>query len=267
MPISPSSSSGSTFTPIPTLYQLRAVLHAISPLIWRRLLIPADTTIAELHTIMQTAFGWSGEHLHRLVIHGREYGIAYPGGPWFRDDPRSVRVADLGLRQHERFTYQYNFTAGWQLDLRVEQIADPQPGRTYPRCVGGRRAGPPEDWDGPWEFVQRTQPFLVFDAITRAAEIVGRLLGADADLASIDAHRDELAALLPLLGLERFDRRACNQALATRAAAGVQGSRDEAQRADHRPPRRRHRGRTGGPGGVCLGPRHAVQRHAGPAAG
>jgi hypothetical protein len=33
-------------------------------------------------------------------------------------------------------------------------------------------------------------------------------------LASVDVHRHELAALAPLLGLERFDRRALNHALA-----------------------------------------------------
>ena len=54
----------------PSLYQLRVVLHGISPLIWRRLLVPATATIAELHAVLQTAFGWSGEHLHRFVIHG-----------------------------------------------------------------------------------------------------------------------------------------------------------------------------------------------------
>ncbi|MGH3846125.1 MAG: IS1096 element passenger TnpR family protein [Pseudonocardiaceae bacterium] len=56
------------------------------------------------------------------------------------------------VRPAERFTYEYNFFAGWQLDLRVEQIADPQPGRTSTRCVGGRRAGPPEGWGRAWEF-------------------------------------------------------------------------------------------------------------------
>src|SRR5450759_2690254 len=36
---------------------------------------------ADLHTSVQTAFGWGGEHLHRFVIHGAEYGINYVGGP------------------------------------------------------------------------------------------------------------------------------------------------------------------------------------------
>ena len=42
---------------------MRGVLNGVSPLIWRRLLVRADTTIADLHAVVQTAFGWDGEHL------------------------------------------------------------------------------------------------------------------------------------------------------------------------------------------------------------
>ena len=160
------------------IYRLRVVIAGVSPLIWRRLEVTAGTTVAGLHAIVQAVFGWSGEYLHRFVIGGTEYGITYVGGPGFRDDARQVRLADLGLREGERFVYEYNFSAAWRVDLRVEQIACAQPGRAYPRCTGGRRAGPPEDWDGPWAFLERTQPHLVSGATVRAAEIIGRLLDA-----------------------------------------------------------------------------------------
>jgi hypothetical protein len=38
---------------IPSLYPLRVVLHGISPLIWRRLLVPATATIAELLRVVR----------------------------------------------------------------------------------------------------------------------------------------------------------------------------------------------------------------------
>ena len=49
----------------------------------------------------------------------------------------------------------------------------------------------------------------------RAAEVIGRLLEADdhRDRADIGDCRQELAELAPLLTLERFDRRRCNQDL------------------------------------------------------
>ena len=56
----------------------------VSPLIWRRLLVPGETTIAEWHAVLQATFGWGGEHLHRFVIHGTGYGISYLGGVGFR---------------------------------------------------------------------------------------------------------------------------------------------------------------------------------------
>jgi hypothetical protein len=75
-----------------SLYQLRVVLHGISPLIWRRLVIPAGTTIAELHAVLQTAFGWSGEHLpvrhprprvrHLLCRRAGSPRRRSPGPPW-----------------------------------------------------------------------------------------------------------------------------------------------------------------------------------------
>lgn len=211
------------------VYQLRMVLAGISPLIWRRLLVSGATTIAGLHAIVQTVFGWGGEHLHRFCIHGTEYGMYAVGGPWFRDDARTVCLGELGLRVGEKFSYEYNFFAGWRVDLRVEQIRRVEPGRRYPRCTGGRRAGPSEDWGGSWDFLERTQPHLVLQALLRAAEIMGQLLDADAGekVANIigEVDRDELAELLPLLGLQQFDRRACNKALAACTADAVGGSR------------------------------------------
>ncbi|MGH3722050.1 MAG: plasmid pRiA4b ORF-3 family protein [Pseudonocardiaceae bacterium] len=79
----------------PAVYQLRVVLAGVSPLIWRRLLVPAEATIAELHAVLQAAFGWGGEHLHRFVIHGTEYGISSLGGPGFRDDARGICLGEL----------------------------------------------------------------------------------------------------------------------------------------------------------------------------
>ena len=84
--------------PEPAIYQLRVVLRGVSPLIWRRLLVRSDSTIADLHATCQRVLGWTDEHLNRFVIQGREYGVWHDGGIGFRDNPRHVRLADLGLR-------------------------------------------------------------------------------------------------------------------------------------------------------------------------
>jgi hypothetical protein len=199
-----------------TVYQLRVVLAGISPMVWRRLLVPAETSVAGLHAILQAAFGWSDEHLHRFTIHAVEYGLWRPGSAGFSRDARQVRLSGFGLRPRERFTYEYNFFAGWHHDIRVEQILPCSPRRRYPACSGGARQAPPEDCGSLEEFLalrQRWPPVLI---ATRMAEILSDLLDADGntpDGEAIGDYRDELARLLDLARLDKLDRAALNSAL------------------------------------------------------
>ena len=52
----------------PVIYQLKVVLAGISPMIWRRLQVRSDTTLAELHYILQIVFGWSDYGLERGYV-------------------------------------------------------------------------------------------------------------------------------------------------------------------------------------------------------
>src|SRR5262249_22174719 len=65
--------------PNPVIYQLKLTLRGISPLIWRRLFVRAETSVAELHHILQLTTGWTNSHLHRFLSHGKEYGVAHEG--------------------------------------------------------------------------------------------------------------------------------------------------------------------------------------------
>ncbi|MHC5746998.1 MAG: IS1096 element passenger TnpR family protein, partial [Nostoc sp.] len=68
--------------------------------------ICSDSTIADLHYIIQIAMGWTDSHLHRFIIHSKHYGIAQIGGMWFYDDPKEVKLSDFGWRMRERFLYE-----------------------------------------------------------------------------------------------------------------------------------------------------------------
>jgi len=98
-----------------------AFFFAAHPLIWRRLLLASDTSIAQLHRILQIAFAWGGEHLHRFRIHGKDYGIAYLGGISFKDDLKKVRLFKFRLHCRECFRYDYDFIANWNLEIRLEK--------------------------------------------------------------------------------------------------------------------------------------------------
>ena len=58
-------------------------------------------------------------HLHKFSIQGKEYGISYPGGIFFKDDPKSVYLKDFQFRDKECFLYEYNFFDGWEHKIRM----------------------------------------------------------------------------------------------------------------------------------------------------
>ena len=131
------------------LYQFHILLLKMSPAIWRRVLVPSDQSLADLHHVLQIVMGWDDTHLHRFLIHGKTHGISREGGLWFRSDPKQIKLSDLHLQLKERFVYEYDFEAFWQHQIRLEKILPINPLKTYPICMSGARQAPPEWCNGP----------------------------------------------------------------------------------------------------------------------
>jgi len=126
-----------------SIYRLRVVLNGVSPLVWRRLLVSSKSNLADLHEILQLAFGWSGFYLYEFRIHGRTFG-----------EERSVCLADFQLHPGERLRYRYNFFVFWECDLRLEAILPHRGELAHPRSMGGRHPAPDEDDGGVWGYQQ-----------------------------------------------------------------------------------------------------------------
>ncbi len=206
------------------IYQLRVVLRGISPLIWRRVLVRSETTLAQLHTILQILFAWSDEHLHSFHIHGREYGSS---GASTHD----IRLHDLRLHRGERFRYMYDFGAYWECDIRLEALLPRTTRHEYPTCTGGKRAAPPEDCRGAWGYLERLDQHRLYpplEAMGVVAEAITTLLEADPQtsvreaLGDLDAFREAVDCLdaYEQFQPDRFDRRAINAQLHSRVWHG-----------------------------------------------
>src|SRR5450755_1569773 len=152
------------------IYQLRAVLRGISPLIWRRLRVRSDSTVAQLHQALQVAFGWDDEHLNRFEIRGREYAVYRDGGGMIGIDARGARLDGLKLRRLERFLYEYDFGDSWIHDLRLEATLPIKPRKIYPICVAEKCSAPPEDCGGPCAFMANRQYYARFGRGRSAAD-------------------------------------------------------------------------------------------------
>jgi len=143
---------------LPQVYQLRIHLRGISPPIWRRIRVTAQCTISELHGIIQATMGWANDHLHRFSIRGK--WVDAGGGSAL------LRLADVGFRLHERFTYEYDFTSRWIHDIRVEKILSPASlAPEAPVCIAGFGACPPEDSGPPDRFMATIDEHSEWDLI------------------------------------------------------------------------------------------------------
>jgi hypothetical protein len=206
-----------TATPLLSIYQLRVVLRGISPLIWRRVLVHSETTLAHLHTILQILFAWSDEHLHSFHIHGKEYGSS--GAPTC-----GGRLWDFCLHRGERFRYVYDFGAYWECEIRLEALLPLAPRRVYPVCLGGKRAAPPEDCRSAWGYMERLDDHRLYpplEAMGVVAEAITMLLAADPQtsfreaLGDLDEFREAVDGLAAYEQFrpDHFDRHAVNTQL------------------------------------------------------
>ncbi|GAC1552494.1 MAG: hypothetical protein NVS2B7_28470 [Herpetosiphon sp.] len=87
-----------------SVFQFKIVLRHVTPMVWRRVVVAGDTTIAHLHRIMQLTMGWQDVHLHAFRVYGKEYSSSSLGG-LLADDPDAITIASLRLRPRERFSY------------------------------------------------------------------------------------------------------------------------------------------------------------------
>ncbi|WP_030438875.1 plasmid pRiA4b ORF-3 family protein [Actinoplanes subtropicus] len=131
------------------IYQIKVALKETKPPIWRRLEVPADTSLAKLHGIIQTAFGWEDAHLHVFETAYGDFGVADRELGHRAEAP--VTLEQVAPAEGDKFGYTYDFGDNWTHEITVEKALDRGPG-PYPRCTGGRRAAPPEDCGGVWGY-------------------------------------------------------------------------------------------------------------------
>jgi len=135
------------------VYQLKIGLSGIRPPVWRRVLLKNDTSLTDMHGIIQAVMGWAGCHLHQFIIDGEYYGQPHDDyGFMDMADEQEYCLADFGLREGRKFTYEYDFGDSWQHTILVEKLLSVDPDAQYPVCMKGKRACPPEDCGGAWGY-------------------------------------------------------------------------------------------------------------------
>jgi Plasmid pRiA4b ORF-3-like protein len=130
------------------VYTLHITLRGVRPPIWRRVQVWGSLTLATVHDVIQTVFGWTDCHLHQFFIGRVSYGQPNDFDQVVLDEAEVTLAEALGTRI-KRFLYVYDFGDDWQHDIVVEKITAGDSGSDRPLCVGGKRHRPPEDCGGP----------------------------------------------------------------------------------------------------------------------
>src|SRR6266567_2197166 len=95
------------------VYAIKVTLLGTRPPVWRRILVPREITLRNLHRTLQTVMGWTDSHLHQFVFQRQSLS-----------DPRSRVGRRLKTRTEPssgeligtagaRLLYEYDFGDGW----------------------------------------------------------------------------------------------------------------------------------------------------------
>ncbi|WP_216628807.1 plasmid pRiA4b ORF-3 family protein [Neobacillus dielmonensis] len=151
--------------------QVKVTLKLENHPVWRQIMVPLYGTFANLHEILQTAFGWKDNHLHEFYIFEEvpasglggnhnlwlkpiinlvcdEKAFAYPK-EIERKLEKDVKLSDW-IPAYRRFRYTYDFSDNWEHELEVEKVIDYKV--NTPICLSGEGNIPPEDVGGEFGF-------------------------------------------------------------------------------------------------------------------
>jgi hypothetical protein len=129
------------------MLSLRIQLRDVTPVVWRRILVPGSIRMAKLSLILIAAMGWNNSHPHEFLIGDQRIGMCFDDDPEDDIDEKSVTVLQA-LREERRFSFAYDFGDSWDHDVVVEDLTWSSVALTFAVCLEGENACPPDDVGG-----------------------------------------------------------------------------------------------------------------------
>jgi len=164
------------------VHELTITLKHSKPPIWRRIAVPSDMLLSDLHWVIQIAMGWTNSHLHQFIVRSnkprpkiediRSMSLEkrwdkltdfmqrdrFISDPQFEledaEDERKVKLCELAPMVKSKFIYEYDFGDGWEHVIKTVKIGPPMENIDYPVCLKGKFACPPEDCGGIWGYYE-----------------------------------------------------------------------------------------------------------------
>jgi Plasmid pRiA4b ORF-3-like protein/SEC-C motif len=141
-------------------YILKLSFVDMTPLIWRRVILPADATFHRLHQTIQSVTNFQSTSLpyHSFSVGIDDYYIT--DNEHLREEYKGKKFAgktvkastgikiDSYLEKRGEFLYTYDFGDDWRIRVELEEIVEDYY-FGYPTLLDGEGTAPPEDVGGP----------------------------------------------------------------------------------------------------------------------
>jgi Plasmid pRiA4b ORF-3-like protein len=136
-------------------YQFKIQLKNISdPLVWRRLLVPAQFSFMRFHKVIQAAFGWEDNHLFQFSPKGYSSHplIGIPEEEFANEmlDSKKIILYEIFTEPKQKFMYVYDLGDDWKHNIMLEKQVEEKMIRAT--CLDGGGACPPEDCGGAYGY-------------------------------------------------------------------------------------------------------------------
>lgn len=149
--------------------KLKINLENMPHSVFRRVLVPEDLNMMQLHAIIQIAMGWNFAHLFQFMDSRNNPTIKVTDNdedagndlPLFFRGPKSVFAEEVTLknefllnREGKSFWYLYDFGDDWyhKISFQKPTKKDLALFTGAPVCIEAFGACPPEDVGGPWGY-------------------------------------------------------------------------------------------------------------------
>ncbi|MEV4471353.1 hypothetical protein ACFFR3_01200 [Nonomuraea salmonea] len=139
-------------------YQLKISVAGV----WRRVLVPENYSLGDLHRVIQRLFGWSDEHLHVFRVGKRRFSDPFRPLEECGDEDL-CRLNRVLPAPRSVLRYTYDLGDCWEHEILLERVVADE--LAAPICVDGRGDNPIEDYNP--EYPEELMPFDR-DAINRA---------------------------------------------------------------------------------------------------
>jgi hypothetical protein len=73
------------------------------------------------------------------------------------ENERKMKLCELAPAVKSKFIYEYDFGDGWKHEIKTVKIGPPAEGVSYPVCLAGELACPPEDCGGLWGYYNKLE--------------------------------------------------------------------------------------------------------------